>query len=227
MKKVIIYIIVQFLITDSYSQLDSKQPFTADSIPAFQVFLDSAMINSPLIKMYETQIVQNQNELFLLKYSWMKEIYLSVDSKYGKYGNLQPGDQNTLGYGAGAVIKIPLTAFVGNSQRKKIAEVELEESIFQKEVIISEFKNSLIKQFNETLYKKTVITIRVEALQTALLNYQLAEKEFKGGVIQIDQYSRISEIYFLQLQLMEEAKMELKISLAVLLEMSGIKSSKL
>ena len=207
-----------------YSQNSIKKPFTADSIPPLQVFMDSAMANSPAIKMYETQIVQNQCQIELLKYSWMKEIYMVADSKYGKYGNGQPTDQMTLGYGAGALIKVPISAIVGNSQRKKIAKMELNESIYNKEVLISELKKLIIRQYNETVYKKQIMSIRVEALEVASISQKLSEKEFKGGLVHVDQYSRVSEIYYAQMQLLEQCKMELKTSLSILLEMCGIKN---
>jgi hypothetical protein len=213
------------LVKNQYSQTLTKKAFTADSIPPLFVFIDSAMANSPAIKMYETQIVQNQCQMDLLKYNWMKEIYMVVDSKYGQYGAGQPGDQLSLGYGAGAVIKIPLSAIAGNGQRKKIAKMELEGSIFNKEILISELKKAIIRQYNETVYKKQILTIRVEALEVASISQKLSEKEFKGGLIHVDQYSRVSEIYFSQLQLLEQSKMELKTSMAVLLEMAGIKQS--
>ena len=133
-----LYIITLIIFTNNsqilFSQNSVKKIFTADSIPPLQVFMDSAMINSPAIKMYETQIAQNQYEMELLKYNWMKDIYMVIDSKYGKYGNAQPGDQMSLGYGGGAVVKIPLTAIAGSGQRKKIAKLELDQSVYNKEV---------------------------------------------------------------------------------------------
>ena len=207
-----------------YAQNTNKIAFTADSIPPLQVFMDSAMANSPAIKMYETQIVQNKCQIELLKYSWMKEIYMVADSKYGKYGTGQPTDQMSLGYGAGALIKVPISALVGSSQRKKIAQMELNESIYNKEVLISELKKLIIRQYNETVYKKQIMSIRVEALEVASISQKLSEKEFKGGIAHIDQYSRVSEIYYAQMQLLEQCKMELKTSLSILLEMCGIKN---
>jgi outer membrane protein TolC len=222
-----LYIITLIIFTNNslilLSQNSVKKIFTADSIPPLQVFMDSAMINSPAIKMYETQIAQNQYEIELLKYNWMKDIYMVVDSKYGKYGNAQPGDQMSLGYGGGAVVKIPLTALAGSGQRKKIAKLELDQSVYNKEVLISELKKSLIRHYNETIYIKQILSIRIEALEVASISQKLSENEFKGGLIHVDQYSRVSEIYYSQLQQLEKTKMELKTALAILLEMSGIK----
>jgi hypothetical protein len=153
--KIILLLVPTFFrVQLQYGQTSGKKLFTADSIPSMQLFLDSALINSPAIKMYETQIIQNQCQIELLKYSWMKEIYMVADSKYGKYGSGQPTDQMSLGYGAGALIKVPFSAIVGNSQRKKIAKMELNESMYNKEVLISELKKMIIRQYNETVYKK-------------------------------------------------------------------------
>jgi outer membrane protein TolC len=128
----------------------------------------------------------------------------------------------SLGYGGGAVIKIPLSAIAGSSQRKKIAKMELNQSIYNKEVLISELKKAIIRQYNETVYIKQIMSIRIEALEVAAISFKLSEKEFKGGLIHVDQYSRTSEIYYTQLQQLEKTKMELKTSLSVLLEMAGI-----
>jgi outer membrane protein TolC len=220
----VIVIIFNFICFKQFSQTNVKRIFTADSIPALQVFMDSAMLNSPAIKMYETQIIQNQCEIDLLKYSWMKDIYMVVDSKYGKYGTAQPGDQLSLGYGGGAVVKIPLTAIAGSGQRKKIAKMELNQSIYNKEVLISELKKSLIIHYNETIYIKKILSIQIVALEVASISQKLSENEFKGGLIHVDQYSRVTEIYYSQLQQLEKTKMDLKTALAILLEMSGIKN---
>jgi outer membrane protein TolC len=223
-KIVLLLVLIFFRIQFQYAQNFNKKLFTADSIPSMQVFVDSALINSPAIKMYETQIVQNQCQIELLKYSWMKEIYMVADSKYGKYGSGQPTDQMSLGYGAGALIKVPISAIVGNSQRKKIAKMELNESIYNKEVLISELKKVIIRQYNETVYKKQILAIRVEALEIASISQKLSEKEFKAGLVHVDEYSRVSEIYYNQLQLLEQCKMELKTALSILLEICGIKN---
>jgi outer membrane protein TolC len=228
MKSLLIKIGLMFLVFQNclvYGQDIDKKLFTADSIPSMKVFLDSAMVNSPAIKMYETQIVQNQCQIDLLKYNWMKEIYMVVDSKYGKYGATQPGDQMNLGYGSGVVVKVPLSALTGNSERKKIAKMELNESVYNKQVLISELKKAIIKQYNETIYRKQVLAIKIESYEVAYINKRLSEKEFKSGLIHVDQYSRVSEIYYTQLQQLEEAKMLLKTNLAVLIEMAGIRTN--
>jgi outer membrane protein TolC len=192
-----------------------------DSLPTLKFFLDSGITHSPAVKMYQTSVDQNKEEYKLQKYNWLKEIYISADSKYGRYGNAQPADQLALGYGTGAVIKLPLTTIFGNKEKKNIAKLKIEESNFQKEVIIEELTKSIIKQYNETLYRKELLKLRSESLEFAYVNNRLAEKEFKGGTITIDQYARVSEVYFTQLQLMEEAKMQLTTTFTVLLEMTG------
>lgn len=192
-----------------------------DSLPSLQFFIDSGIVHSPAVKMYQTNVDQSKTDYKIQKYNWLKEIYISADSKYGRYGNAQPGDQLSLGYGTGAVVKLPLTVLLGNKERKSMAKLKIEESYFQKEIIIEELTKSIIKQYNETLYRKELLKLRAESLEFSYVNNKLAEKEFKGGTITIDQYARVSEVYFTQLQLMEEAKMQLTTSFSVLLEMTG------
>lgn len=193
-----------------------------DSLPSLQFFIDSGVVNSPAVKMYQANIDQNQNELKLAKYYWLKEIYLTADSKYGRYGNAQPGDQLSLGYGTGAVIKVPFNALFGAKERKSIAKLKVQESTFQKEMITEELTKAIIKQYHETLYRKEVLKLSSESLEFAYVNNKLAEKEFKGGTITIDQYARVSEVYFTQLRLMEDAKMQLTTAFTILLEMTGL-----
>ena len=207
-----------------FCQTSNKKLFTADSIPPLSVFLDSALSNSPAIKMYDAKVNQNQCYLDLIKYNWMRDIYMVLDSKYGKYGNALPSDQFNLGYGLGATLKLPISAFVEKNKLKTMANMVLDESVYNKEIFISELKKTLIKQYHQAVYFKQLINIRIEALEMASINLKITEKEFKNGLIQVDQYSRVSEIYYTQLQLLEESKMELKTSLSVLLEMAGISS---
>lgn len=212
--------IIVLLITNT---LSSQTPYQIkiDSLPTLQFFIDSGIVNSPAVKMYQTTIDQSKSEYQLQKYNWLKEIYISADSKYGRYGNAQPADQLALGYGTGAVVKVPLSALFGNKQRKNIAKLKIDESNYQKEIIIEELTKSIIKQYNETKYRKELLKLRSESMEFAYVNNRLAEKEFKGGTITIDQYARVSEVYYSQLQLMEEAKMQLTTSLSILLEMTG------
>ncbi len=193
-----------------------------DSIRPLSYYLESAVSNSPILKMHAAQVDQKKLELHLMKYAWMREIYVTADTKLGNYGNANPVDQFNLGYGTGAFVRFPLTAIVGNGDRKKIAKLDIEVSNYQRLNIEGELKKLVIDQYNEVLLKRNLIKIQVEAVDVSLVNYKIAEEEYMGGTINIDAFSRTSQIYFTQLSALEKTKSEYKISIELLAEICGL-----
>jgi outer membrane protein TolC len=193
-----------------------------DSIRPLSYYLESAVSNSPILKMHAAQVDQKKLELHLMKYAWMREIYVTADTKLGNYGNANPVDQFNLGYGTGAFVRFPLTAIVGNGDRKKIAKLDIEVSNYQRLNIEGELKKLVINQYNEVLLKRNLIKIQVEAVDVSLVNYKIAEEEYMGGTINIDAFSRTSQIYFTQLSALEKTKSEYKISIELLAEICGL-----
>ena len=192
-----------------------------DSLHTLNFYMESAILNSPMLKMHESFVGQKELELQLLKYAWMREIYVTADTKFGNYGNTNPLEQFNLGYGTGAFIRLPLSAFVGSSERKRIAKLGVEASKFQKSSLEEELKKLVITQYNEVLLRKSLIDIQVQATDVALLNYKIAEEEFKGGVINVDAFSRTSQIFFTQMSALEKIKSEYKNSKEILFEICG------
>ena len=222
MKKLIsisVLLVLQLQLCFAQDSLDNV--YMKDSLHPLSYYLENAILNSPIIKMHTATVDQKKLELQLVKYSWMREIYVTADTKLGNYGNTNPLEQFNLGYGTGAFIRLPLTAIVGNSERKKIAKLEIEASNFQKLNIEEELKKLVITQYNEVLLKRNLIKIQVQAVDVSLVNYKVAEQEYKGGTISIDAYARTTEIYFTQLSALEKIKSEYKNSLELLAEICG------
>jgi outer membrane protein TolC len=192
-----------------------------DSLRTLSYYLESAVINSPILKMHTAQVDQKKLELHLMKYAWMREIYVTADTKLGNYGNANPVDQFNLGYGTGAFVRLPVTAIVGNSDRKKIAKLDIDISSYQRLSIEEELKKLVINQYNEVLLKRSLIKIQVESVDVALINYKIAEEEYMGGSINIDAFSRTSQIYFTQLSSLEKTKSEYKTAFELLTEICG------
>lgn len=214
--------ILSLLISFVGTSQDTLQPST--ELKPMNAYIDLALMHSPLIKLQQTVIDQKAIELALLKYAWMREIYVTADTKYGRYGSSQALDQLNIGYGTGAFIRLPITAMVGAAQRKKLAQLDLEGMKFQGEVLEDQLKQAIIKQYHECSLNRSLIEIQVAACDVAYANYKLAEEEFKGGSIHIDAFSRVSEIYFTQSQALEKIKNQYRSSLAILHEMCGIDS---
>lgn len=194
---------------------------SADSLFSLSHYLEAALVNSPIVKMHTTVVDQKKLQLQLMKYNWMREIYVTADTKYGNYGSTSPIDQFNLGYGTGAFVRLPISVLIGNSERKKLAKLDIESANFQKSTIEEELKKLVITQYNEVLLKRSLIKIQVQAVDVSLVNFKVAEQEYKGGTINIDAYARTTEIYFTQLSSLEKIKSEYKSSLELLAEICG------
>lgn len=216
---VVLIFFFQINLLEAQDKLEVNESY--DSIRPLSFYMEAALMNSPVLKMHAAQVDQKKLELHLMKYAWMREIYVTADTKLGNYGNANPVDQFNLGYGTGAFVRFPLTAIVGNGDRKKIAKLDIEVSNYQRLNIEEELKKLVITQYNEVLLKRNLIKIQVEAVDVSLVNYKVAEEEYKGGSINIDAYSRTSQIYFTQLSALEKTKSEYKISIELLAEICG------
>jgi outer membrane protein TolC len=220
--KIHLMLLVMFQTVSLLAQDSVEVIAFTDSIRPLSYYLESAVENSPILKMHAAQVDQKKLELHLMKYAWMREIYVTADTKLGNYGNANPVDQLNLGYGTGAFVRFPLTAIVGNGDRKKIAKLDIEVSNYQRLNIEGELKKLVINQYNEVLLKRNLIKIQVEAVDVSLVNYKIAEEEYMGGTINIDAFSRTSQIYFTQLSALEKTKSEYKISIELLAEICGL-----
>jgi outer membrane protein TolC len=219
-----IFLILNCVIVTTLNSLtqDSIQvQISKDSLHPISYYLESAVSNSPILKMHTAQVDQKKLELDLLKYAWMREIFFTADTKLGNYGNVNPVDQFNLGYGTGAFIRLPITAFIGSNERKKIAKLDIDASSYQRLAIEEELKKLVINQYNEVLLKRNLIKIQVEAVDVALVNYKIAQEEYMGGTINIDAFSRSSQIYFTQLSVLERTKFEYKTAFELLIEICG------
>jgi outer membrane protein TolC len=193
-----------------------------DSIKPLAFYMEHAVTHSPAIKMRQSLVSQKELELQLLKYAWMREIYVTADTKYGSYGNGNPIENLNLGYGTGAFVRLPLTLLVGYSERKKIAKLEIEATQFEKGVIEEEVKKMVIHYYSDVILKMNLIDIRVNSVDIAIINLKLAEEDYKAGNTVIEQYARVSDIYYTQLTELEKAKNQYLESYALLKEVCGL-----
>jgi len=193
-----------------------------DSIPPLKVFLDSAMVNSPAMKICSNDVKQKEYEKEILRHKWMDQIYLTADSKYGTYGANNAFDQLSLGYGAGFTLKIPLSFFTNGDVRNKTMQCEVDGAKFRKQQVESELRKLIIAQYNKVISLRNLLVIQSSSLDVAQLNQSMAEKEFSNGQLTLEQYSRISSLYFTEKEKMETMSSEFKTEFALLMEMCGM-----
>lgn len=215
------FIYFMFLQIGVFSQV--KETSSVDTLNNLQFYIEHAVNHSPILKMHQANVQLKETEMELLKYAWMREIYVTADTKYGNYGNANPIDQFNLGYGAGAFIRLPVTVIVGNQQRKKIAQLQVDANKMQQETMKEELIKTVITQYEQVQLAKRLLSIQTNSADVALVNFRFAEEEFKAGNIHIEAYSRTSDIYFTQLKALEQLKTDFLSAYRILLEICGLK----
>ncbi len=76
----------------------------------------------------------------------------------------------------------------------------------------------VIHYYSDVILKMNLIDIRVNSVDIAIINLKLAEEDYKAGNTVIEQYARVSDIYYTQLTELEKAKNQYLESYALLKE---------
>ncbi|MBT3423952.1 MAG: TolC family protein [Bacteroidetes bacterium] len=202
------------------------------SLPPLHVLIDSAIINSPLIKFQDAEIMKNQYKIRLSKTNWTRNFGLSGDVVYGTYdalswnpntGTSTINTQVETRYGTGLYIRLPLSDALNRKSEIGIAEVELLEAKIIKQQREKEITQLVIEQYNRVILNERLVSILNKNKQALIIQKQLIEKQFTNGQIRIEEYAQMTELYNNAVVGYEQAKAELTTTYLVLQEIVGIK----
>jgi outer membrane protein TolC len=183
-----------------------------DQLLPIEQIIDLAMENSPTLDYYDASIRRAGHQVDLIRNTWQNNIfgfanYSTGDQRIVTGSTAIPGDLTTssiaTGYRAGIQINIPLYEFTGRKSRIRLHEEERNAMLYKKEELELELRLHLIQEYYKVLGYFEVVKIRSEGQEAMRLYYQVAEQEFKDGIIDIAELSQIknslsqSEVYFM------------------------------
>jgi outer membrane protein TolC len=163
------------------------------------------MNNDPYVKFREMQIIINNCKLKASKTEWLRNIGIQADVLYGTFDNYSTnnsggstptsfGSSNTeTKYGYAGYIKLPLYDVANRKNQIKLAKTEVLQALSMAEVQRNEVRLMVIKQYNDLVLKQKLMKIKYKYIETARINMEIVEKEFRNGVISMDEYARISD----------------------------------
>jgi outer membrane protein TolC len=163
------------------------------------------MNNDPYVKFRELQIIINNCKLKASKTEWLRNIGVQADVRYGTFDNYSTnnsggstptsfGSNNTeTKYGYAAYIKLPLYDVANRKNQIKLAKTEVLQALSMAEVQRNEVRLMVIRQYNDLVLKQKLMKIKYKYIETARINLEIVEKEFKNGVVSMSEYTRISE----------------------------------
>lgn len=204
-------------------------------LPPLETIIDSAIARNPYVKFRDLQIAMNEQKLSTSRLEWTRDLGFQTDMRYGTFDNfasnviagqnpaLTSTKSTELNYGVGAYIRIPFYDFLSRRHQVKFAKAEVAQAQSYSLVQRNELRQLVIKQYNEVIVKHRLLKIKSKYAETAKINMEMAEKQFLNGVVNVAEYSSITEIVSRSETDFESSKMEFRTAYMLLEEIVGIK----
>ncbi|HVW95307.1 MAG TPA: TolC family protein [Mucilaginibacter sp.] len=189
--------------TDSHNtgtaMLNEQKDLQEQLIPLDSI-VSIAIQKSPAVNFQEDLVKSAESQLEFSKKLWTNNIVGFVNYSAGNQSIVSadsqtPGTQTssniTNGLRMGVQINLPLYELVGRKSRIKIYKYDLHSTVNKRDEAIQELKKEVIRQYYNLLYTSNLLSIRSEAKQSASNQYAIAEKQFKDGIIDVAELSRL------------------------------------
>jgi len=178
----------------------------AHSLPPLELLIDSAIENDPKVQFRDLQMIVNNSKLKATKLEWTRNMGLQSDIRYGTFDNFSTNTaegqtvsllatrSNQTNYGIGVYLKFPIDDILSRKHELNVARAELDQAEQMAEAQRQELRQMVIKQYNIVLLNQRLLIIRSDYFQSALISREMAEQKFRNGVVDLTEFTRISEI---------------------------------
>ena len=183
-------------------QLDESKDLQAQLIPLDSI-IDIALKNSPAVKFQQDLVDAGKYQVRFIQEIWTNDIapffnYTASNQNLISADSQSPGGLSTSnltnGYRAGVQITVPLYEFIGRKARVNLYKSQYQSAVDKKDQVKQEMTQVLIQQYYSLIFYRNEVSIRSEAKQSTINQYQAAEQEFKDGIINITELSRLKTI---------------------------------
>ena len=175
------------------------------NIPPLHIMIDSAINHNAMLRYRTLEIGAKESNLKSKRNNWLRNFGVQADGRYGNLNNnsinVAEGNQNflttssiQLNYGVGVYVKFPIFDGINRRTEIKRGKIEIEQAKSLAEAHKDEVRQLVIKQYQELTLKQKLLNINSHNFGNAKVNMEMAEKEFRNGVIPIYEYVRISDM---------------------------------
>jgi outer membrane protein TolC len=234
---IIIVILIVFCRFTGLAQTDlTKDMATQDIVsvlPTLENLIDSAIVHNQNVRFRELQIRLDESKLKSERTYWTRNIGFQTDVRYGTFNNfstntaegqnpdLLASRSNQTNYGVGAYMKFPLYDFFNRKSQINQAKIEIEQAESLAESQKNEIRQLVIRQYNGLILSQRLLKNKTQAFETAKINMEMVEKEFKNGTTTVGEYARIYQIVNNAETDLETAKMDFITAYMILEEIVG------
>ncbi len=217
MKHLLIFIFSNFLVINVLSQSNLKADSSLTNfdytktesfnIPELSVCIDSALINSPLLKASDHQIAVILEDIKINKKTWLDFFLIDGNVRFGLYNQLTLTQQTAnpdvsvqsakeqLNYFAGVTLRIPFSYFTNNGNQRKKLEYNLKEIQEKKDELRNEIRKVVVKEYFTLKRLQDLIAVHLNNLQTAQIDMFKSKNDVKSGLIGMTEFAASSSAY--------------------------------
>ena len=220
---------------DTTEQYNVSENDIFNKIPPLNTLIDSAIQNNPLVSFRDLQIIVNRCKLNAEQSNWMRNLGVQTDVRYGTFNifstntaegktpDLTATQNEQMNYGVGVYLKFPIQDFVNRKNQINMAKAEISQAESMAQSQRKEVRQLVITQYNDLILKKKLLGIRSRYLETTKISMEMADKEFRNGIIPISEFTRISEISVRSESDFETARIDFITAYLILEEIVGMK----
>ncbi len=208
---ILLYILILTNCLGIHAQrIDSSRYFNpitddiAKKLPPLQALIDSALENSPQIKIEELTADYNYYEVKSARNNWLRNFYIDAEFDAGDWFYKDRNEQfqdfgwyryqsRRLSYYGGFSIRFPLVDIFDRRNQINMKKKLMEVSMMRKEQRVREVRELVITTYNELIQQQRLLRISNEYQQYAKVYMPIAEMEFKNGEIPASELQRLKD----------------------------------
>jgi outer membrane protein TolC len=188
-------------------------------LPPLATIIDSALVHSPILAMYDSELEISKMELERKKNQWTDYLFSTSEIRYGSTDNVVfSQDQSTYSNTINAVVTtrysiglgLRISAFDMIDRKRKIIIANEENKIAQsrRDDMVRQITKEVTLLYNSVILNQRILTIKSETQQAKLIHFNMAEKQFLEGEIPVSEYAQIIEMIAKSSSEFETAKMD-------------------
>lgn len=204
------------------------------------LLVDSAVKNSPEIKRSKNNIQLYEQNLQIASKSILNFITLGSSYGYGTSGNLalekDPSGTGQLSnfsstktsrYYMGVGVQVPVGTFLSRKNQRRTAELQIDMAETEQQRTEKAIKQEVIKLYQEFKLSHSILLTTGKMKQTAYINLSVAQKDFTGGQLSVEQMSKYQNDYNQTIMSFDTQLNKFQTSLLMLEASTGVQLVKL
>lgn len=175
-------------------------------IPKIEVLIEDAINYNSMIKFRKKEIEAKSIDHKRWKKYWTRNFGFRGEGVYGTFNKFSANDSNItepvnsitlineFNYNFGAYFRVPIEDILTQKKRVQRATIEIKQAEdfleYEKQVI----KEAIIRNYNQLLLNKNALKIAINNLNDAEIQSKMIDIEYKNGILDLNEYSRLKNI---------------------------------